>query len=382
MSTYLITGATGFLGHHLVPALLDAGHTLVALTRRPAPAFEAQGVQVVIGDVCDAESVKKAAKGCDGLFHCAGIVSRDPEDTKKMYDVHVNGTKITLDAAKEAGIKRVVYMSTSGTVAIREKKKPIPNEDSHAPYTIAGKWPYYRTKLYAEQEALKRNTEDFEVISLNPSLLLGPGDLRGGSTEDIRLFIEKQIPAIPKGGLSYVDVRDVAKVCLTAMEKGKAGQRYLLGACNITFEEYLNRLSRLSGVSAPWMQAPKNDFIADMGTSLLRKVQSTFGTKNALDDASLEMARYFWYLDASRAKKDLDFSPIDSVQTLKDTIDDMFARGAVWPVDEEKPDPVDNIKQTAQDTQHRLTELFAKHASKIAADIAADTVSKAIQKRK
>ena len=225
MSTYLITGATGFLGHHLVPALLDAGHTLVALTRRPAPALEAQGVQVVIGDVCDAESVKKAAKGCDGLFHCAGIVSRDPEDTKKMYDVHVNGTKITLDAAKEAGIKRVVYMSTSGTVAIREKKKPIPNEDSHAPYTIAGKWPYYRTKLYAEQEALKRNTGNFEVVSLNPSLLLGPGDLRGGSTEDIRLFIEKQIPAIPKGGLSYVDVRDVAKVCLTAMEKGKAKPR-------------------------------------------------------------------------------------------------------------------------------------------------------------
>jgi dihydroflavonol-4-reductase len=323
MATYLLTGATGFLGSHLLRALVSAGHQVVLLSRKPLDYLDHPHVRVVVGDVLDQESVQEAAKGCDGMFHCAGMVSRDPDDAKAMMSVHVDGTKRALDGAKAAGVKRVVYISTSGTVAISEDDKELPNEESPVPYGLIGRWAYYRSKLFAEEEALKRNCNEFEVISLNPSLLLGPGDVRGGSTKDILWFLQQKIPAIPPGGLSFVDVRDVADVALQAMRKGRPGQRYLLGGCNMSFADYFGRLSRLSGVEGPVLPMPRNKTLNWLGNTLYRGVQDKLNQFDGPDDTSLDQACYFWYLDSSLAERELGFAPRDPLETIADTIQDM-----------------------------------------------------------
>src|SRR5262245_29816367 len=156
MSRLLITGATGFLGRHLATLLRKSGHEVIALCRKSAPSLESEGVIVRHGDVLDAASVRAAADGCAALLHCAGKVSRKPEDAEELYKVHVEGTKITLDACRAAGVPRVVLASTSGVVAVT-KDPSVRNEEAEAPIDIISRWPYYRSKLYAEKAAFDRN---------------------------------------------------------------------------------------------------------------------------------------------------------------------------------------------------------------------------------
>lgn len=218
MNRYLVTGGTGFLGTHLVRQLRASGSEVVALCRHPAPELEALGAKIAIGDVLDAASVESAARGCTGLFHCAGLVSRKVEDSAAMMRVHVEGTRSALDTAKRAGIKRAVVASTSGTVAVSTDAREI-SEGEETPHGLIARWPYYRSKLYAEQEALSRNSKEFEVVCVNPSLLLGPGDTRGSSTDDVRMFLDGKVQAVPAGGMSFVDARDVATAMIAAMQR-------------------------------------------------------------------------------------------------------------------------------------------------------------------
>ena len=330
MSKYLVTGATGFLGSHLVSGLLSGGHQVVALVRTPSPELQRDGVQQLQGDVLDAASVAKAAAGCTGLFHCAGMVSRDAADTATMMQVHVQGTAITLDAAKSAGIRRVVVASTSGTVAV-STEAVAQNEDAPTPNGLIGRWPYYRSKLYAEKAALDRNGADFEVICVNPSLLLGPGDLRGSSTGDVRQFLEKQVQAVPAGGVSFVDARDAASALIAAMERGRAGQRYLVSACNCTVREFFGKLERVSGVKAPWLPMPKSPELAKQAVRLLDKVVDRFGGKQPVSEETVDVAQHFWYVDWAKAERELGFKPRDPMATLRETVEDLRARGVVWP---------------------------------------------------
>jgi len=148
MSRYLVTGATGFLGRHLLSHLLGAGHEVVALCRKAPSELGQERFSVKIGDVLDAASIREAAAGCEGLFHCAGRVSRKPEDAEALFRVHVEGTKITLDAARAAGVKRVILASTSGTIALNQCKDLTNNivpavraaGGGYAPTVVAGDW--------------------------------------------------------------------------------------------------------------------------------------------------------------------------------------------------------------------------------------------------
>lgn len=329
MSRYLVTGATGFLGRHLVDVLLAGGHEVVALCRK-APSSLPKEVVVEIGDILSAEAATKAATGCDGVFHCAGRVSRKPEDADALFHVHVDGTKTVLDAARKAGVKRFVLASTSGTIAVSTEPKVI-DETALAPQGTIARWPYYRSKLYAERAALEQNGKGIEVISVNPTLLLGPGDVLGSSTGDIVKFMEKKVPMIPAGGLSIVDARDAAAAMATAMTKGRPGEKYLLGAKNLTFEVFFGMLERISGISGPTMKAPKSLLLAQAGAEIMDRVAKRMKSESPLDRVSAEMAQHFWYLDASKAKRELDFSPRDAIETLSDTVADLRARGAVWP---------------------------------------------------
>ena len=231
-SRHLVTGATGFLGRHLVALLGSRGHEVVALVRKTDEVDFPPGVVVRKGDVLDKGSLLDAAAGCDGVFHCAGVVSRKPEDAEALYRVHVTGTKNVVEAAKLASVKRLVIASSSGTVAVSDDPDHVGVETDDTPIGLLQRWPYYRAKLFAERAALEANGPDLEVVSVNPTLLLDPGDRNGSSTEDVRRFLERKLPATPSGGASYVDVRDAALGMLLAMERGVPGKRYLLGACN------------------------------------------------------------------------------------------------------------------------------------------------------
>jgi dihydroflavonol-4-reductase len=316
---YLVSGATGFLGRHLVVALEGAGHEVVGLSRSTG------------GDVLDRDGVRASAEGCAGAFHCAGKVSRRPEDAAELYRVHVEGTKALVDACVAAGVRRVVVVSSSGTCAVSEDASRVGTEDDAAPMGLIGRWPYYRAKLFAERAALERSGASIEVVSVNPSLLLGPGDVNGSSTEDVRLVMEGAIPAVPAGGLSFVDVRDAADALLLAMERGRAGERYLVGACNLTVRELFGRVARIAGVEPPWLPLPRSRELARLGASLVERVARRVGFTPAADAVSVDMAQCFWYVDASKAERELGWRARDPNATLYDTVEDLRARGVVWP---------------------------------------------------
>jgi dihydroflavonol-4-reductase len=332
---YLVTGGTGFLGAHLVRALRAREHEVVVLARSEnTPEFaDDRGVVVRRGDVLDAASVRDAATGCVGAFHAAGHVSRKLEDAEELHRVHVEGTKITLDACKGAGVKRVVVVSSSGTVAVSEDPDHVATETDETPITLIARWPYYRAKLFAERAALEKNSAGFEVVSVNPTLLLGPGDTRGSSTEDVRLFLEKKIPAIPPGGMSLVDVRDAAEATVLAMDKGEPGARYLLGSGNMTLREFFAKLERVSGVRGPWLPMPRAPELAKLGAKAVKDFAKKVGFNVDVDPVSLDMAQFYWYLDASRAEKVLGWTSRDPSETLADTVEDLRVRGVVWPED-------------------------------------------------
>jgi long-chain acyl-CoA synthetase len=333
MARYLVTGATGFLGRHSVQALLAANHEVVALCRKSTPDLETMGVKVVLGDVLDVASVERAAEGCSGVFHLAGKVSRRREDAAELFRVHVMGTENVLSAAYRAGVRKSVVLSTSGTVAISADPSHIATEKDETPLGLIQRWPYYRAKLFAEQKAFEMAEKfgDLSVVCLNPTLLLGPGDLYQSSTEDVQRFLEGKVPAVPPGGLSYVDVRDVANVLLVAMEKGVSKQRYLLGACNLTLGEFFDRLARVSNLPAPLIRLPRIKGMDKIASALAERAQSMADIESLPDPISLEMAHFYWYLNASKAESELGFTPRDPIDTLADTVDDLLTRGCVEP---------------------------------------------------
>lgn len=284
----------------------------------------------------DEASVRAAATGCDGAFHCAGRVSRRQADAEEMYRVHVEGTRIVLDACSAAGLRRVVVASTSGTVAVSDDPNRIPNESDSAPLGIIGRWPYYRAKLFAERAALSRSHAGFEVVCVNPSLLLGPGDVRGSSTEDVRRFLEGEVPAVPSGGLSFIDARDAAEAMCLAMDRGRGGERYLVGACNLTMAEFVGRLTRASGAKAPRFALPRSRTLVRLGASWMNRLAPHVGLA-MVDPVTIEMSSYFWYVDSAKAESSLGFRPRDPNLTIYDTVEDLRARGVVWPQVEAAP---------------------------------------------
>ncbi len=313
MPKTLITGATGFLGSHLID-LLDR-QSLRVLVRKSRPEVD---IEVVEGSVLDSEAVAKAVDGVERIYHLAGKVSRNPDDGRELYRVHVEGTTTLCRAAKSAGVKRIVVASTSGTMAVTEGGETIPDETAPPPLELIGGWPYYTSKLYQE-EAAKRECEGGpEVIILNPSLLLGPGDKRLSSTEDVLKFLARDIPVIPPGGVSFVDVRDVAEAFRSAMEKGLSGERYLLGGPNWSFKMFFERLERLSKVKGPKVRLPEAMYsIAGMAVDAFYR---QLDKAPPVDRVSVEMGRRFWYVDASKAERELDFHARDPYETLHDTV--------------------------------------------------------------
>src|SRR5438094_2757143 len=314
--TTLITGGTGFLGSHLVRQLIQSGAKDIRVMATSIPEWlTGLGVDTIEGSVTNAEDVARAVEGVSEIYHLAGKVSREKDDAREMYKLHVEGTRLLCDAAKKAGAKTIVMSSSSGTIAVTEKGDITPDETYPPPLDIVARWPYYASKAYQEMAVLERfQGPGLRLVIMNPSLLLGPGDDRLSSSKVVLDFMARKINAVPNGGLNFVDVRDTAQSFRVAMQKGRNGQRYLLGAVNWTFVKFFDRLERLTKIASPRLAFPSKFAVtsAHVIDSLFRQWNLT----SPLQADEIEMAEYFWYFNHNKARRELGFTPRDPGDTL------------------------------------------------------------------
>jgi dihydroflavonol-4-reductase len=327
-----VTGGTGFLGRHLLEVLANGDDDVRVLVQSAPPAWLGElGFEIVQGSVTSEDDAKRAVDGVARIYHLAGLVSHKPADAHRMYAVHVEGTRLVCEAAVRAGVKRIVMASTSGTIAVSRRADDMPDEESPAPVDIISRWPYYASKLYQEEAARRACGDRLELVTINPSLLLGPGDDRLSSTRPVMQFLAGEIALVPTGGFNLVDARDVATLLPVAMERGTPGARYLVGACNWTFQEFLGRLARLTKVPGPRMKLGGR--LPLLATRAQAALYRQWGRRPPMEPQSVEMADYFWYFDAGKAARELGFSPRDAADTLHDTVryirEHLLGNGAV-----------------------------------------------------
>lgn len=315
----LITGGTGFLGTHIVQQLLESGAKNLRVMASRVPTWMTDsGVEAVEGSVTNRDDLGRACANVSAIFHLAGKVSRDNDDAAAMNKVHLEGTRLLCEAAKEANVGTMLLASSSGTIAVSETEEMF-DETYPPPVDLLTRWAYYASKYYQERAALENfDGEGSRLIILNPSLLLGPGDERLSSTKVVLDFLGGKIPYSPGGGLNFVDARDAAAAFVAALDKGQHQERYLLGAANLTFGDFFGRLERLSGVSAPRMRVPKA--LATTGSTIINSFFKNWNKPSPIQPSEVEQAECFWYFDSSKAQEDLGFAPRDPQETLQDTI--------------------------------------------------------------
>ncbi len=308
--TVLVIGATGYLGQAILKVLKARNIEHVGTSRSPK-----DGDGLVYCDILQPQSIEAAVQnsGATHVIHTAGMVSHKPEDAERVWKIHVTGTENVCTVCSDLNVDRVVYLSTSGTIAVSDDPDAVPDETADSPFSTITQWGYYRSKYFAEQIAMDFAKDGLPLVCLNPSLLLGAGE-GGESTKSVELFLDDKIPVAPCGGVAFVDVEDVATTTVNALNMGRVGERYLLNGANFTFMDYYSRIARLSDKPAPMIQMP----------ALTRKALSWFPKMKKvglhLDKSDVEIASYFWYADASKAIKELNFAPKDPMDTLLDTV--------------------------------------------------------------
>jgi dihydroflavonol-4-reductase len=250
-----VTGATGFVGAHVVRALLGAGVAVRALAREGSDRSNLEGldIEIVSGDLRDEAALPGLLRGCETLYHVAAFYSTRPEDGALMHEINVRGTKNLMMAALASGVQRVVHTSTIGTIGRPAKAGELPTEE-----TAFNLWEtsseYVRSKYLGEVAALSMVDQGLPVVVVHPTSPVGPYDIKPTSSgQRIIDYLNGKKPSFPGGGLNFVSVEDVAAGHLLAAEKGKPGERYILGnaQANLTLERFMGLMAALSGVRPP-----------------------------------------------------------------------------------------------------------------------------------
>jgi dihydroflavonol-4-reductase len=312
----LVTGASGFIGWHVARTLVEAGHAVRALVRPGSQVREIE-VEVAIGDLRDPESLRRAVLGCDLVFHVAADYRLWAANPGELYESNVGGTRNLLEAARTANVERVVYTSTVGCVGvprdgIGDETTPVGLEDMTGAYK--------RSKFLAEQAALEFAREGLPVVIVNPTAPIGSHDVRPTPTGKIVLdFLKGDMPAFIDTGLNLVDVEDVAKGHLLAAERGKPGERYILGCENVTLAEILRRLARLTGRKAPAIRLP---YVAAYAAGLASTAWANLtGSEPRVPIDAVRMARKKMFVSHDKAKRELGFDPSGVDQALSRAIE-------------------------------------------------------------
>ena len=313
MATVLVTGATGFIGSHVARLLAERANELVLGVEADSPdaAIADLDVKRVKLDVRDRRSVRRALRGVKRVFHCAGVTSVRPEDSERLFEVNVGGTKLVMEECLRAEVERVVYTSSAVVVGPAPEGKTA---DETQLFT-AGRLgiPYVNSVHEAEVEAMRVAARGLPVVCVNPTVCFGAGDHLLTSTRLVRSFLLGRIPIYTEGALSIVDVRDVAEGHLLAERRGQPGERYILGGRNFTFDRLFADLGRLSGIDPPVRLPPG---AARAAAGLL----ASAGRSWPLTPMEVSAASQWWTYRSTRARRELGWSARPHEETLEATV--------------------------------------------------------------
>jgi len=300
----LVTGATGFVGAAVVRALLKTGVDVRVIARPGSDSTNLRSLNVdnVLGDLRDKESLRQALAGCQHLYHVAAHYALWAKDPSIFYDINVAGTRNLLEAARDVGVERTVYCSTIGAIGLPPGGGLGMEETPVSLEQMAGH--YKRSKYLAEQEVHKLAKEGLPVVIVNPSAPVGEGDVKPTPTGQVILdFMKGRMPAYIETGMNIIDVDDVATGHLLAMEKGRQGERYILGSTNLLLREVFEILSKLTGLKAPALKLPR---VAVLPLAYLNHwFANLTGYPPRIPLEGVKMAKYKMHYDCSKAIREL-----------------------------------------------------------------------------
>jgi len=309
-----VTGATGFVGSHVATVLAEQGAELRLLVRTGSDPKNIQELNAdrVIGDLCDPESIDRAMAGCDVVFHVAADYRLWVRDPAQMYRANVEGTQTILQAARKNRVRRVVYTSSVATMGFTVKNLPV---DESSPVSLENMIGHYkRSKYMAEELAIAAGRDGIDVVVVNPSTPVGEQDIKPTPTGRIVVdFLKKKFPAYVDTGLNLVDVRECARGHVAALEKGRSGERYILGGENLTLKQILDKLAAITGLPSPRVRLPYAVALASgvvdtvvTGVVLRREPRVT------LD--AVRMGRKKMFVSSSKAERELGWKavPVDA----------------------------------------------------------------------
>lgn len=317
----LVTGGTGFVGAHVVRALLSRGRRVRCLVRASSRRSNLDGlpVEVVTGDVRDAESLSRAMDGVGVVYHCAADYRLYARDPRELRESNVAGTENVLGAAARAGVARIVHTSSVGALGLTSDGSAATEETPVSPGSLIGA--YKRSKHDAERVAREWAGRGLPVVIVNPSTPVGELDVKPTPTGRMIVdFLNRRMPAYVETGLNLVDVKDVAEGHVLAAEKGRVGEKYILGNRNMTLKEIFDALSRLTGIPSPRVKLPHWVPLAAAGveTAFSRLV----GKEPRVSLDGVRMSRHRMYFDGSKAVRELGMP-----QT---PVEEALARAVTW----------------------------------------------------
>jgi len=322
-----VTGATGFVGHHVAKALAADGASLRLLVRKTSNLANLEGIsgETVTGDLADPESLKPALAGCDAVVHVAADYRLWIPDPAQMYRANVEGTRELLRLAREAGVRRAVYTSSVATMHFRTDGIVI-NEDT--PVSLADMVGHYkRSKFLAEQEAIRAAQSGQQVMILNPTTPIGPNDAKPTPTGRIFVdFLNRRFPAYVDTGLNLVDVAEVARTHVLALSKGTPGRRYILGGENLSLKQILDKMSAIAGIPSPTTRIPfaiaaTYAFFEELITGRIR------GKEPRATLEEVRMGRKKMYASSARAQQELGFRILPVYPAMRAAIEWFRAHG-------------------------------------------------------
>ncbi len=303
--TTLVTGAAGFLGSHVTRQLVARGDEVRVLLRASSTnrAIADLSLEYVTGDLRDPASLDRAMKGVKRVFHVAADYRLWARRSREIYDSNVGGTKNLIEAAKRAGVEQLIYTSTVATIAVDRPQLPNESTDAELQEMVGH---YKRSKWMAEREALNAAKSGLPVIVAMPTTPVGPWDWKPTPTGKIILdFLNGKMPGYVETGLNFVGVEECAAGHLLVAEKGKVGERYLLGGANLTLKAVLDTLAKITGLRAPSLKIPHG---LALGVAYANTVFSRLvGREPGIPIEGVKIARHMMFVDCSRAQRELGF---------------------------------------------------------------------------